>query len=159
MELSDLINCSPSLNNARTPGQLLSLTSHLSFGSCEKKNITNQSQITSNLMHAMNRQSNQMLSSFLFLFLSIKLYVSESPEHELDTSMVNHQKSHDDSHVSGVSPFQSADDIQFSLPTKHEEKIVEVSVHLFSAGIFFIIVCYKIDRFCIIILYVQFKRW
>lgn len=35
LEISDLINCSPNLN-ARTPGQLLSLTSHLSFGS-EKK--------------------------------------------------------------------------------------------------------------------------
>lgn len=55
LEMSDLINCSPNLN-ARTPGQLLSLTSHLSFGSCEKK-VYNNSQITSNLMHAMNRQS------------------------------------------------------------------------------------------------------
>lgn len=36
LEISDLINCSPSLN-ARTPGQLLSLTSHLSFGSHEKR--------------------------------------------------------------------------------------------------------------------------
>lgn len=36
LELSDLINCSPNLN-ARTPGQLLSLTSHLSFGSNEKR--------------------------------------------------------------------------------------------------------------------------
>lgn len=32
LEISDFINCSPSLN-LRTPGQLLSLTSHLSFGS------------------------------------------------------------------------------------------------------------------------------
>lgn len=30
--MSDLMNCTPNLN-ARTPGQLLSLTSHLSFGS------------------------------------------------------------------------------------------------------------------------------
>lgn len=37
LEISDLINCSPNLN-ARTPGQLLSLTSHLSFGStCERR--------------------------------------------------------------------------------------------------------------------------
>lgn len=37
LEMSDLINGSPNLNSARTPGQLLSLTSHLSFGSHEKK--------------------------------------------------------------------------------------------------------------------------
>lgn len=53
------MNCSPSMN-ARTPGQLLSLTSHLSFGSGEKiklsKNHT-ESNPTSNLMHALN-QSN-----------------------------------------------------------------------------------------------------
>ncbi len=36
LEMSDLINCSPNLN-ARTPGQLLSLTSHLSFGSNDKR--------------------------------------------------------------------------------------------------------------------------
>ncbi|CAH0724815.1 unnamed protein product, partial [Brenthis ino] len=32
LEISDFVNCTPSLN-MRTPGQLLSLTSHLSFGS------------------------------------------------------------------------------------------------------------------------------
>lgn len=32
MEISDFVNRTPSLN-MRTPGQLLSLTSHLSFGS------------------------------------------------------------------------------------------------------------------------------
>lgn len=37
LEISDLINCSPNLFTCRTPGQLLSLTSHLSFGS-DKKN-------------------------------------------------------------------------------------------------------------------------
>lgn len=31
LEISDLVNLSPNLNT-RTPGQLLSLTSHLSFG-------------------------------------------------------------------------------------------------------------------------------
>ncbi|XP_043277553.1 serine/threonine-protein kinase greatwall isoform X2 [Venturia canescens] len=35
LEISDLVNCTPSLL-ARTPGQLLSLTSHLSFGSGQK---------------------------------------------------------------------------------------------------------------------------
>lgn len=61
LEMSDLVNCSPNLNT-RTPGQLLSLTSHLSFGSCEKKGIQNQSQKTSNLMNAMNRQSKSFVA-------------------------------------------------------------------------------------------------
>lgn len=53
LEISDLVNCSPSLQCHRTPGQLLSLTSHLSFGSTEKKMGNTK---TSNLMRAM-RQS------------------------------------------------------------------------------------------------------
>lgn len=56
LELSDLMNCSPSLNT-RTPGQLLSLTSHLSFGSIDRRQASNDPQIKSNLMKAMNRQS------------------------------------------------------------------------------------------------------
>lgn len=38
LEISDLVNGSPNLN-ARTPGQLLSLTSHLSFGSAERQQM------------------------------------------------------------------------------------------------------------------------
>lgn len=53
LEISDLVNCSPSIISSRTPGQLLSLTSHLSFGSIEKKPGNAK---TSNLMRAM-RQS------------------------------------------------------------------------------------------------------
>lgn len=107
--MSDLINCSPSLNT-RTPGQLLSLTSHLSFGSVEKKSNSNQSQITSNLMHAMNRQSNIFLNFHKFrLKLNISKFIVESPELELDSSK------HNDSHVSGISPFLSAEDINVSI--------------------------------------------
>lgn len=74
LELSDLINCSPSNLNARTPGQLLSLTSHLSFGSNEKKQA----------------------------FRSIKG----------ESSLLD--DSRNDSKMSGVSPFFSAEDINFS---------------------------------------------
>lgn len=46
------------------------------------------------------------------------LLFTESPEHELELyeMMQQHQtaKSHDDSHVSGVSPFQSVEDIHVS---------------------------------------------
>lgn len=56
LELSDLMNCSPSLNT-RTPGQLLSLTSHLSFGSIDRRQSSNDPQYKSNLTKAMNRQS------------------------------------------------------------------------------------------------------
>lgn len=70
LEISDLVNCSPSIQSTRTPGQLLSLTSHLSFGSIEKRPGNTK---TSNLMRAM-RQSNlfakiysQRWLSFLFL--------------------------------------------------------------------------------------------
>jgi serine/threonine-protein kinase greatwall len=89
LELSDLINCSPNLN-ARTPGQLLSLTSHLSFGSNEKKTS----------------------------FRSMKDPVENV---QLDDSK-------NDSKISGVSPFFSAEDINFSLTTSSKlMKIVDSS--------------------------------
>lgn len=40
LEISDFVNCTPSLN-MRTPGQLLSLTSHLSFGSGGGESVQN----------------------------------------------------------------------------------------------------------------------
>lgn len=80
LELSDLMNGSPSNLNARTPGQLLSLTSHLSFGSNEKKEI-------------------QMESTTM--------------QKDADTSQS--EPSNDDSKISGVSPFYSAEDINISI--------------------------------------------
>lgn len=59
LELSDFIASSPCLLT-RTPGQLLSLTSHLTFGSNEPK-FRNRS----NLMNAINRQSMKSKSLFL----------------------------------------------------------------------------------------------
>lgn len=52
LELSDFIGSSSPCLTTRTPGQLLSLTSHLTFGSGESK-----TRITSNFMNAINRQS------------------------------------------------------------------------------------------------------
>uniref|UniRef100_A0A1Q3EWB8 Serine/threonine-protein kinase greatwall n=1 Tax=Culex tarsalis TaxID=7177 RepID=A0A1Q3EWB8_CULTA len=78
LEISDLVNCSPNLN-ARTPGQLLSLTSHLSFGSHEK------------------RQPEQQPPDQL----------QQSSENDSDCSYSNGKQN--DSKMSGVSPFFSAE--------------------------------------------------
>ncbi|XP_055851227.1 serine/threonine-protein kinase greatwall isoform X2 [Episyrphus balteatus] len=98
LEISDLINCSPNLN-ARTPGQLLSLTSHLSFGS-EKKHEG----ATSHLINAMNKHSKCDI-------------ILESSDSEVDTSC-NGDKIND-SKISGVSPFFSAEDLNISITTPH----------------------------------------
>ncbi|XP_065089485.1 serine/threonine-protein kinase greatwall isoform X2 [Ochlerotatus camptorhynchus] len=82
LEISDLINCSPSLN-ARTPGQLLSLTSHLSFGSHDKNQMEQEQQ------HVEKEQLHQL------------------SENDSDASF-SHSKQND-SKMSGVSPFFSAE--------------------------------------------------
>jgi serine/threonine-protein kinase greatwall len=96
LEISDLINCSPNLNT-RTPGQLLSLTSHLSFGSNEKKSSTSLAR--------------------------------ESVENaHLDDSK-------NDSKISGVSPFFSAEDINFSMTTSNKlMNIVESSASSYTTA-------------------------
>ncbi|XP_033233196.1 serine/threonine-protein kinase greatwall isoform X4 [Drosophila pseudoobscura] len=102
LEISDLINCSPNLN-ARTPGQLLSLTSHLSFGS-EKKlqeygssltatGGTTMGTGTSNLLQAINKHGHEAM---------------EMSDSEGDTSLTDAEKT-SDSKISGVSPFYSAE--------------------------------------------------
>lgn len=62
LELSDFIASSPCLTT-RTPGQLLSLTSHLTFGSGEPKfrnrSTTDHTVAPYNLMNAINRQSTE----------------------------------------------------------------------------------------------------
>lgn len=106
LEISDLINCSPNLN-ARTPGQLLSLTSHLSFGS--EKKLQDYGSVscvpmpligtgTSNLMQAINKHS----------------LVMESSDSEADTSLNDREKT-SDSKISGVSPFFSAEEVNVSI--------------------------------------------
>lgn len=106
LEISDLINCSPNLN-ARTPGQLLSLTSHLSFGS--EKKLQDYGAIsgvpaavtgtgTSHLMQAINKHS----------------HIMESSDSEADTSLNDAEKT-SDSKISGVSPFFSAEEVNVSV--------------------------------------------
>ncbi|KAH8311652.1 hypothetical protein KR044_007363 [Drosophila immigrans] len=107
LEISDLINCSPNLN-ARTPGQLLSLTSHLSFGSERKLQdygcVVGSALLpvagtgTSHLMQAMNKHS----------------LIMESSDSEADTSLNDAEKT-SDSKISGVSPFFSAEEVNVSI--------------------------------------------
>lgn len=86
LELADFINGSPNLN-ARTPGQLLSLTSHLSFGSNDK------------------RINDRSLKEVALL-----------------------DDSRNDSRISGVSPFFSAEDMNMSaLVSSKLMKIIESS--------------------------------
>lgn len=94
LEISDLVNCTPSLC-ARTPGQLLSLTSHLSFGSAQKSTSeSNPSTPAVNLLSALQRNNNTRSQS--------------SPN-----SIISSTASGDYSRVSGVTPFQSVEDIHF----------------------------------------------
>ncbi|XP_065721731.2 serine/threonine-protein kinase greatwall isoform X2 [Drosophila suzukii] len=109
LEISDLINCSPNLN-ARTPGQLLSLTSHLSFGS-EKK--------LQDFGPALNGQSNGMGSvatgtSHLMQAINKHSLIMELSDSEGDTSLNDAEKT-SDSKISGVSPFFSAEEANESI--------------------------------------------
>ncbi|XP_053657971.1 serine/threonine-protein kinase greatwall [Anopheles marshallii] len=98
LEISDLINCSPNLN-ARTPGQLLSLTSHLSFGSHDKRIVAD--------VAAAGVSSN----------LPIR---EETSDHESDSSF-GQSRQQNDSKMSGVSPFFSAEQ---NVSTSEEIKAV-----------------------------------
>ncbi|XP_052836527.1 serine/threonine-protein kinase greatwall isoform X2 [Drosophila gunungcola] len=109
LEISDLINCSPNLN-ARTPGQLLSLTSHLSFGS-EKK--------LQDLAYTSNGQANgvcQMATGTSHLLQAINKHslIMELSDSEGDTSLNDAEKT-SDSKISGVSPFFSAEEANESI--------------------------------------------
>lgn len=101
LEISDLVNCTPSLL-ARTPGQLLSLTSHLSFGSGQKSaidpNLSDTSQRSNpatNLLSIL-RQSSKKTTSLLGASFASSTVASA-----------------DYSRVSGITPFQSAEDLKF----------------------------------------------
>ncbi|CAK9813862.1 Serine/threonine-protein kinase greatwall [Anthophora quadrimaculata] len=96
LEISDLINCTPSLCT-RTPGQLLSLTSHLSFGSGQRSpsesNHSDRSTAGVNLLSALQRNCTKFQSS---------------PNSVISSSAA----SGDYSRVSGITPFQSAEDLR-----------------------------------------------
>lgn len=95
LEISDLISDSPTMNNqgnalsARTPGQLLSLTSHLSFAQPEKA-----SKGGGTFMEAINRHNSSS---------------------ELDNSDL---QSSDTSKMSGVAMFYSVENLDISSTTK-----------------------------------------
>lgn len=100
LEISDLVNpMTPSLCT-RTPGQLLSLTSHLSFGSGQKStnesNLSDRSTPAMNLLSALQRNCNL-----------------KSAEHMSPNSAISSVASGDYSRISGVTPFQSAEDLHF----------------------------------------------
>ena len=80
LEISDLISCSPHYLNARTPGQLLSLTSHLSFGSNEKKQDVRdrlQKSADSDLEHSVeNRTSEKDVSGVTPFFSAENIVVN-----------------------------------------------------------------------------------
>lgn len=109
LEISDLVNCTPSLL-ARTPGQLLSLTSHLSFGSGQK------STSDSNLLDSSER-SNPAIN--LLSALQMNSHLSSNSLVSTGGGSLNC------SHVSGVTPFQSADDICPVISSDEEIREVE----------------------------------
>ncbi|XP_014480397.1 PREDICTED: serine/threonine-protein kinase greatwall isoform X2 [Dinoponera quadriceps] len=94
LEISDLVNCTPSLC-ARTPGQILSLTSHLSFGSAQKSssksNFSDWSTPAMNLLSALQRNSTRPQSS--------------------PNSIISSVASGDYSQESGITSFQSMEDL------------------------------------------------
>lgn len=106
LEISDLVNCTPSLC-ARTPGQLLSLTSHLSFGSGQRStsdsNLSDRSTPGINLLSALQRNCTRIISS---------------PNSVVSSGAA----SGDYSRVSGITPFQSAEDIH--LVERLEENVI-----------------------------------
>ncbi|KAI4489966.1 hypothetical protein M0804_004148 [Polistes exclamans] len=97
LEISDLVNCTPSLCT-RTPGQLLSLTSHLSFGSGQQSVndsiSSNESSNAIQMMSALHRNCTKIQSS---------------PNSEISSIDAT---SCDYSRVSGITPFQSAEDLR-----------------------------------------------
>lgn len=110
LEISDLVNpTTPSLCT-RTPGQLLSLTSHLSFGSGQKSNCE------SNLSDR---------STPLNLLSALQRNCTKSGGHMSPNSVSSCAASEDYSRISGVTPFQSAEDLRFEHSNQSIEEIDE----------------------------------
>ncbi|XP_017104959.2 serine/threonine-protein kinase greatwall isoform X2 [Drosophila bipectinata] len=114
LEISDLINCSPNLN-ARTPGQLLSLTSHLSFGS-EKKLQDYGSALPGHIVAGMGGAPMVTGTGTSHLLQAINKHslIMELSDSEGDTSLNEAEKT-SDSKISGVSPFFSAEEVNDSI--------------------------------------------
>lgn len=102
LEISDLMNCTPSLCT-RTPGQLLSLTSHLTFDST-KMTMSSESSVMLNYSDKSN--------SDMDLLAELKLRGNKSYNDSSNNAVISPgNKTGDYSHVSGVSPFQSCENI------------------------------------------------
>lgn len=128
LELSDFMSSSPCLN-ARTPGQLLSLTSHLSFGSGElkmhSKSRISECAATVNLLNTINQQSKYQSvhsHSYRMLIRFFNCITIESPMF-LDSSTDERNCSR----VSGVTPFFSSEDIHVSASlTNNNESVSQL---------------------------------
>ena len=109
LEISDLVNCTPSLCT-RTPGQLLSLTSHLTFDSGLRSTISGDS--SSNLLNSSDR-SNPAVDLLPELRLRGTHFCIDTSNSLISSGV----PSGDYSRVSGVTPFQSAEDIRVAVFT------------------------------------------
>ncbi|KAK0095856.1 hypothetical protein PV326_007189 [Microctonus aethiopoides] len=98
LEISDLVNVTPNLGT-RTPGQLLSLTSHLSFGSGGK------SSFDSNVLDTSDDNSAPLN------LLSALENKSTKEKYLLSNSINSTSDSANFSKLSGVTPFQSAENL------------------------------------------------
>lgn len=106
LEISDLVNCTPSLCT-RTPGQLLSLTSHLTFDFGLKSTISGDSQ----LLNSSDRSNPAMdLLPELQMRANQQHHANGSPSSLASPGLTQA----DYSCVSGVTPFHSAEDIRLS---------------------------------------------
>ncbi|XP_050347812.1 serine/threonine-protein kinase greatwall isoform X1 [Nymphalis io] len=101
LEISDFVNCTPSLN-MRTPGQLLSLTSHLSFGSGGGDSThTSVTETCENLLDEL-KETTRMKSVF----------------QGIDT--LENSPILDHSQLSGIHPFMSAESINLDDMTSQD---------------------------------------
>lgn len=133
LEISDFENCTPNLCT-RTPGQLLSLTSHLSFGSGNSKFITSNGYVSDSNSEGTNKQdsfilkelnsnsslqnSNSFVQNSNSLGQNSGQNSTQFSSHattgtEAATSVLPNMSS-----LSGVIPFQSAEAITPSLVTE-----------------------------------------
>lgn len=110
LEISDLVNpMTPSLCT-RTPGQLLSLTSHLSFGSGQKSSESNLSERSTPAMN---------------LLSTLQRNCTKSVGHMSPNSVISSVASGDYSRISGVTPFQSVEDLHFEQSNEEHNNMEE----------------------------------
>ncbi|KAK6624938.1 hypothetical protein RUM44_011802 [Polyplax serrata] len=125
LEISDLVNCTPNVGYCtRTPGQLLSLTSHLSFGSCNGSSPgsssasvnTSSVEIANKDLSTILRDNIKTATPWSRLILSSSKKDKSSacsvkdcliPSQRLKVNVWSSDLN--SSHLSGIVPFQTAD--------------------------------------------------